>query len=139
MNSRLDELQAAVLRARLPQLAALTQRRRDIGRSYRRLLGSTIAIPVEREAGHVYHLFPVRSPDRDALQEYLRAAGIETLIHYPLALSDQRAFARFRPSPSPVATRAAAEILSLPLHPRLGDDDVCRVAETVTMFQRARV
>jgi dTDP-4-amino-4,6-dideoxygalactose transaminase len=135
INSRLDELQAAVLRARLPQLPALTGRRREIGRSYRRLLASTIDIPAEREAGHVYHLFPVRSRRRDALQQYLQGAGIETLIHYPVALSDQKAFERFHPVHCPVATSAASEVLSLPLHPRLTDDDVRRVAEAVSTFQ----
>ena len=71
---------------------------------------------------------------RDALQEHLKSAGIETLIHYPVALSDQRGFARFHPPPCPVAARAAAEILSLPLHPGLSDDDIRRVADAVGTF-----
>ncbi len=135
INSRLDELQAAILRARLPRLRAITERRREIGRAYRRLLPSTIGIPLERDTGHVYHLFPVRSLRRDALQEHLRAAGIETLIHYPLPLSEQKAFARFSPPRCPVADAATAEVLSLPLHPGLSDDEVGRVVEAVCTFQ----
>ena len=82
-----------------------------------------MTVPIERDAGHVYHLFPIRSPQRDALRAHLRAAGVETLIHYPLALSEQRAFADCVPAPCPVATAAASELLSLPLDPRLSDED----------------
>jgi dTDP-3-amino-3,4,6-trideoxy-alpha-D-glucose transaminase len=134
VNSRLDELQAAVLRARLVRLPAATRRRREIGRLYRRLLTPAVTIPLERDAGHVYHLFPIRSRQRDALRAHLLAAGVETLIHYPLALSDQRAFADCVPAPCPVAATAAAELLSLPLEPRLSDEQATRVVEAVNGF-----
>jgi dTDP-3-amino-3,4,6-trideoxy-alpha-D-glucose transaminase len=135
VNSRLDEMQAAILRARLPFLRRWTERRRALAAAYRRLLGE-VAVP-ERDPGHVYHLFPVRSPRRDALQAHLTAAGIETLIHYPVPLPRQPAFAPWA-SPSPVADRAAAELLSLPLHPRLGEDEVARVAGAVAAFEKGR-
>ena len=138
INSRLDELQAAVLRVRLPQLQAWTGRRREIGRAYRRGLPSTVSIPAERDPGHVYHLFPVRSTERGALQTHLQRAGIETLIHYPIALNDQAAFASYGQPPCPVARQAAGELLSLPLHPRLTDAEVARVVEAVTSFAAAR-
>jgi dTDP-4-amino-4,6-dideoxygalactose transaminase len=131
VNSRLDELQAAVLRARLPRLAAWTARRRTLAAVYRRVLPPHVVAVPERDPGHVYHLFPVRHRDRDGLQRTLAAAGIDTLIHYPVPLSEQAAFAPYGPAPCPVAAQAARELLSLPLHPRLTDDDVARVAEAV--------
>ena len=134
VNSRLDEMQAAILRARLVRLPAMTHRRREIGRFYRQQLTSAVAIPLERDAGHVYHLFPIRSRQRDALQAHLQAAGVETLIHYPLALSDQRAFRNYAPAPCSVASAAAAELLSLPLDPRLSNEQLARVVEAVNGF-----
>jgi dTDP-4-amino-4,6-dideoxygalactose transaminase len=139
VNSRLDEIQAAILRARLPQLARWTARRRELAALYRRLLPPAIHPIRERDTGHVYHLFPVRSPNRDALQASLATQGIETLIHYPISLAQQPAFAAYRPGPCPVATDAAGELLSLPLHPRLTDADVTRVASTAAEYQKGHV
>jgi dTDP-4-amino-4,6-dideoxygalactose transaminase len=134
INSRLDEVHAAVLRVRLPRLAANTERRRRIARAYRRGLPAGVRIPVERDPGHVYHLFPIRSAQRDALRAHLQGLGVETLIHYPYALSAQAAFARFRSTPCPAAEQAAGELLSLPLHPGLTDEDVSRVIDGVRDF-----
>jgi dTDP-4-amino-4,6-dideoxygalactose transaminase len=139
VNSRLDEMQAAVLRARLPHLARATARRRELAGRYRRLLPQSVGAIHERDAGHVYHLFPVRSSRRDALQAALASSGIETLIHYPVSLPDQPAFAPYAPSPCPVATEAARTLLSLPLTPRTADDDVDRVASAVAAFQKGYV
>lgn len=138
VNSRLDELQAAVLRARLPRLPHWTDRRRALARAYRRLLPAGVEAIPERDPGHVYHLFPVRSAQRTAMQAHLRAAGIETLIHYPVALPEQTAFAAFHPASCPHATAAAREVLSLPLHPRLADAAVTRAAEAIVAFQKGR-
>ena len=139
VNSRLDELQAAVLRVRLERLPRWTERRREVARRYRQLLPASIAPIRERDAGHVYHLFPVRSPDRDALQASLAAAGVETLIHYPLSLPQQHAFASVEPASCPVAAAAGRQLLSLPLHPRLDDADVAHVAAAVNAFQKGTV
>ncbi len=129
VNSRLDEMQAAILRARLPRLAGWTSARRALAARYRARLGDTpVRVPPEFDAGHVYHLFPVLSPQRDALQARLRDAGIETLIHYPLAIPAQRAMAAVDPAPCPVATRVASEVLSLPLHPGLTPGEIDDVA-----------
>ncbi len=138
-NSRLDELQAAVLRARLPFLARWTSRRRSLAAAYRRALPETIRPLREHDAGHVYHLFVIRSPERDALQSHLRASGIETLIHYPVPLPDQPAFAGVRRGECPNAARAARDILSLPLNPRLADADVARISDAVGAFQKGRI
>jgi dTDP-3-amino-3,4,6-trideoxy-alpha-D-glucose transaminase len=139
MNSRLDEMQAAILRARLPHLRAWTERRRALAALYHRLLPPTVETIAQRDAGHVYHLFPVRSARRDALQAALAAAGIETLIHYPVPLSEQAAFAPYAPAACPVAARAARELLSLPLNPHLSDEDAARVAAAVTEFEKGHV
>jgi len=139
VNSRLDEIQAAILRVRLAHLPGLTARRRELAALYRRLLPPVVAAIHERDPGHVYHLFPVRSVERDALQAHLGTAGVETLIHYPMPLPKQEAFAAYAPRDCPVATRAAAELLSLPLHPRLNAAHVTRIAETIGAFQKGRV
>lgn len=138
-NSRLDDLQAAVLRARLPLLPGWTNRRRSLAAAYRRALPDNVRPLREHDTGHVYHLFVVRSPDRDALQAHLRASGVDTLIHYPVPLHSQPAFAGIARGDCPVAARMAQEILSLPLHPRLTDADVARVSAAIGAFQKGRI
>ena len=134
INSRLDEVQAAVLRARLPFLAAWTARRRALASQYRTQLPAVVTPIPERDSGHVYHLFPVRVKKRDELSAFLKQAGIGTLIHYPVALSAQEAFAAYKPMECPVASAAAGELLSLPLHPRLADADIARVTREIGAF-----
>jgi dTDP-4-amino-4,6-dideoxygalactose transaminase len=129
VNSRLDEIQAAVLRARLPRLAGWTRARRALAARYRAALGGTPAqVPPECDSGHVYHLFPVLVQARDAFQRALEAAGIGTLVHYPLPIPRQQAFAHLPAASCPVADRVAAGVCSLPLHPGLTPGDVERVA-----------
>ena len=135
INSRLDELQAAVLRARLPFLPSWIARRRALAGQYRRELApAPVTVPPERDAGHAYHLFPVWSTSREALRQHLFERGIETLIHYPVPLPKQAAFASERPAACPVADRICADVLSLPLHPALEDASVSRVASAVRTF-----
>jgi dTDP-4-amino-4,6-dideoxygalactose transaminase len=132
VNSRLDEMQAAILRARLPLLRRHTEQRRSLASKYRSLLaGSHVEVPPELDPGHVYHLFPIRHPRRTALQDSLRACGIETLVHYPVPVSQQAAFAPADPGDCPNASRAANEVLSLPLYPALSPDTVSIVAQAV--------
>ena len=146
VNSRLDEVQAAVLRARLPRLRQWTERRRALASRYRDLLNDAAGadVPPERDPGHVYHLFVVRVPEpvrrvrlqpdqsaRAALQAWLASHGIETLIHYPIPIPRQPALAGTDPSECPIAARTCDEVLSLPLHPRLSDADVDTIAASV--------
>jgi len=129
VNSRLDELHAAVLRARLPHVPRWTNRRRQLAARYRAALGGGgLLVPPELDRGHVYHLFVVRSPARNELQAHLAARGVETLIHYPLPIPRQPAMAAAAPAPCPIAARICDEVLSLPLHPALRDDEVDTVA-----------
>jgi len=136
VNSRLDEMQAAILRARLPRLPEWTARRRALAARYRnRLAESPVDVLPELDAGHVYHLFVVRTAARRDLQAHLAARGIETLIHYPVSIPRQPALASADPADCPVAARACDEILSLPLHPALRDDSVDEVAAAVHAFE----
>jgi dTDP-4-amino-4,6-dideoxygalactose transaminase len=136
VNSRLDEMQAAVLRARLPYVPAWTARRRALAARYRAALrGTDLVAPVaECDAGHVYHLFVVRTAARDALQAELASKGVETLIHYPVPIPRQPALAAASAADCPVAARACDEVVSLPLHPALADADVDFIAEAVAAF-----
>jgi len=135
LNSRLDELQAAVLRVGLRHLDAWTERRRALAAIYQgELEGSEVKVPVEQSyARAVYHLFVVRHPRRHELAEKLGSRGIATLIHYPIPLHLQPAFSSLggRPGDFPVAERAAAEVLSLPLYPELTDEQARSVARAV--------
>jgi dTDP-3-amino-3,4,6-trideoxy-alpha-D-glucose transaminase len=133
VNSRLDELQAAVLRARLVRLPGWTERRRALARAYRTALADTpgLVVPAELDAGHVYHLFPVRSRSRAALQARLREAGVETLIHYPIPIPRQPALASQKPFACPAADRVCDEVLSLPLYPSLPSEAIGRIADAL--------
>jgi dTDP-4-amino-4,6-dideoxygalactose transaminase len=131
-NSRLDEMQAAVLRARLPFLAQWTERRRAIARAYRQgLVGTAVHVPPQCDTGHVYHLFPVLTPERTAVQAHLLARGVETLIHYPVPIPRQPALAPLHPQQCAVADRVCSEVCSLPLYPSLSDPDVERVIASI--------
>lgn len=124
-NSRLDELQAAILRVGLRHLPAWTKRRRALAALYSsELQGAGVTLPREQPYAHaVYHLYVVRHPRRDALAAALLERGVGTLIHYPIPLHLQPAFSDLggREGDFPVAERAAREILSLPLYPELSD------------------
>jgi dTDP-4-amino-4,6-dideoxygalactose transaminase len=130
VNSRLDEVQAAILAARLRFLPAWTESRRSLARDYRAALTTArnISVPPEFDAGHVYHLFPVLSRSREAVQARLKAAGIETLIHYPVPIPKQPAVAPERPADCPIANRVCNEVFSLPLYPGLPAGAIERVA-----------
>ncbi len=132
VNSRLDELQAAALRVRLVRLPAWTTRRRALGARYRQALrDAPVTVPPECDPGHVYHLFPVLSTDRAALRAHLSSRGIETLVHYPIAIPKQPAFAALSAADCPVADRICEQVCSLPLHQGLTDDDVDAVVAAV--------
>lgn len=132
VNSRLDELQAAILRVKLRHLDAQNARRQAIAARYDAALRATsLAAPVRRpEAGHVYHLYVVRAGERDATQARLREAGIGSGIHYPMPVHTQPAYlGRVAMGPTGLGhtERAAREVLSLPLFPELTDEQVTLV------------
>jgi dTDP-4-amino-4,6-dideoxygalactose transaminase len=132
-NSRLDTLQAVVLRAKLARLDGWNQQRRDAAGLYRQLLRDTrVATPVVATGNtHVWHQYVVRVPDRDRVLDTLRAAGIGAAIHYPIPVHRQPAFAGIARAGAAVAERAADEILSLPMFPGITEDQQHRVVEVL--------
>ncbi|HJR58815.1 MAG TPA: DegT/DnrJ/EryC1/StrS family aminotransferase [Vicinamibacterales bacterium] len=133
VNTRLDELQAAVLRARLKYLPAWTDRRRGLARQYRSALEGVpaVTVPPELDPGHVYHLFPVLSDDRDRARAQLKSAGIDSLVHYPVPIPRQPAMATEHPAQCAVADRVCAQVFSLPLYPSLAGGTVERVGDAL--------
>jgi dTDP-3-amino-3,4,6-trideoxy-alpha-D-glucose transaminase len=137
VNSRLDELQAAWLRVRLRHLDAWNARRDAIAERYVTSLAGLPDLVVPRRAEWsqpVWHVFAIRHPRRRLIQEHLTAAGIGTLVHYPVPihLSGAYADAGWQPGAFPLAEQIAAEELSLPMHPHLDDLAVSRVICEVT-------
>ncbi|MDJ0850455.1 MAG: DegT/DnrJ/EryC1/StrS family aminotransferase [Myxococcota bacterium] len=137
-NRRMDEIQAAVLRLKLPRLDAGNARRREIAERYGKLLdGLPVALPVRREGCEpVHQVHPVRVAERDGLREHLTRAGIGTGVHYPVPAHRQPALQGrpHRAAPAPRAERACRELLSLPVYPELRDEQVELVADEVRRF-----
>ena len=137
-NSRLDELQAAILRVKLKHLDSWNARRREIAAAYSDALsGGGVITPVEPDGReHVYHLYVVRSPERDALREHLKEREVGTQIHYPIPVHLQEAYEDLGLAKGalPETEHAAAEILSLPIYPELTDSEVQQVIEAVKSF-----
>lgn len=135
VNSRLDELQAAFLRIKLRSLSADGDQREALAQYYlRHIENDAIALPGVPPAGemHGWHLFVVQCDARDALQSHLRQCGVETLIHYPVPIHRQAAYAGRFDSVHPVADALAARVLSLPLYPDLQGKE--RVVESCNSF-----
>jgi dTDP-4-amino-4,6-dideoxygalactose transaminase len=140
-NTRLDELQAAILRVKLRTLDADNARRRHLATLYDELLtASSVTVPTEMFYGeHVYHLYVVRSAQRDELQAFLKERGIVTLIHYPMPIHLQPAYrGRLGDAGSlPETERAVQQVLSLPMFPELSEVEVRQVAEAIREFSGA--
>jgi dTDP-4-amino-4,6-dideoxygalactose transaminase len=132
--SRLDELQAALLRVKLKRLPEWNERRRAIARSYTAALaGLPLGLPIERPpAHHIYHQYTVRSAKREALAEALAGLGVGTAIHYPRTIPAQPLFSQPTADRDfPAATQAAADVLGLPCFPELTDGEVDQVVVAV--------
>ncbi len=142
MNSRLDELQAAILRVKLRHLDKWNDRRRTLAARYAQGLPAAVIKPVEQPGcHHVYHLYVVRVAQRDDFRQQLQQAGIGTAIHYPLPIHQQPAYVHLPTTtlgqPLTETERIAHEIVSLPLHPHLTTeqvDQVCRTIASATLL-----
>ncbi len=137
-NSRLDEMQAALLRIKLPYLTEWNRRRQELAQVYDQGLQQTrLRLPVNHNGqGHVYHLYVVQHPERDQLRSHLMAQGIETLVHYPYLLYQQPLFGRRSGQLSlPVAEGVGETILSLPLYPQLTFEEVQRVIDAILAYE----
>jgi dTDP-4-amino-4,6-dideoxygalactose transaminase len=140
MNSRLDELQAALLLVKLKWLGESTQRRREIAARYRAEIRNPalklLAAP-EQPENHVQHLFVLLTAERARLQEHLREAGVQALIHYPIPVHHQPPCVNFKRDPQGLghAERHAAQCLSIPCHAQMDDAQVARVIAAVNAFR----
>jgi dTDP-4-amino-4,6-dideoxygalactose transaminase len=138
-NGRLDSIQAGLLHVKLRQLANWNAQRRERAAEYNRLLAGNLHVTCPYEPSWskaVHHLYVIRTADRDGMAQHLKAAGIGTGIHYPVPLHMQKAYVSFRYQPGdfPITSRAAAEILSLPMFPQLQVGQQARVAEEILAF-----
>ncbi len=136
-NTRLDELQAAILRVKLRHLDEDNEKRRGLAAIYDEQLAGVVTIPIEpANTRHVYHLYVIRHPRRDALMSYLHERGIGTAIHYPVPIHLQPAYrGRLGNAGSlPETEKAAREIVSLPMYPELSADEARRVTQAIREF-----
>lgn len=131
--SRLDELQAAILRVKLKALDGWTERRRQVAASYSELLRQAqVELPRQQEwAQHAYHLYVIRTPRRDALREHLSNEGIAALVHYPIPVHRQPAYQELAGLSLPATEAVVDEILSLPIYPEISDGQVAMVADAI--------
>ena len=137
INSRTDEVQAAVLRVKLPRLDQDNAHRREIAQAYiRGIKNPMIVLPAwpEDEQSCVWHVFPIRCPEREALQAYLREAGVQTLIHYPIAPHKQQALSGLEHGPLPITQRIHNEELSLPISPIMTMEEAEYVIRLLNKF-----
>ncbi len=141
VNSRLDEMQAAVLRIKLRYLDKEIRKRREVARFYIKGIKNTlIKLPLYKDMDplyydrHVWHLFVIRTERRDDLQKYLAENGIETLIHYPIPPHKQKAYKELNYLKLPVTEKLSKEILSIPIYPYMLPDEIEKVIETLNSF-----
>lgn len=136
-NYRMSELQAAGLRVALPHLGRWNQSRRTAAEHYMdALAGTGIRLPHWEESAHAYHLFVVRSAEREALKAHLASRGITAAVHYPVPIHLQPAYAALglRRGDLPRTERAVDEILSLPFHPHISIEEIASVADAIRSF-----
>lgn len=145
LNSRLDEIQAAVLRTKLKRLDADNQGRREIAQFYCDNIDSNnFILPsispifkqnmIKKNLSHIWHIFIIRHEQRDRLQEYLTKCGIQTLIHYPIPPHKQNAYKEWNSQSFPITERIHNEVLSLPISPVMSSDQIKVIVELINKF-----
>ena len=137
LNSRMDEVQAAVLCVKLKRLDEDNHRRREIAMLYDTGIQNPLITkpqPTKDPDENVFHVYPVRCPNRDVLKDYLSQQGIETIIHYPIPPHKQKAYQEWNGQKFPISERIHQEILSLPISPLLTDNQIQRIIDAVNSF-----
>ena len=137
LNSRMDEIQAAVLCLKLGRLDADNEARRKVAKAYSEgITNPLISLPaMPSESGeNVWHIYPIRTPERDRLREYLSREGIETMIHYPVPPHKQRAYSEWNDRTYPISEQIHQEILSLPISPVMTEEEIRRVVEVLNAY-----
>ena len=138
VNSRLDELQAAILRVKLRHLNDETEKRREVAKLYTYGISNpNIQVPVWNQNGqdHVFHLYVIRSQNRDQLQQYLTEKGVQTVIHYPIPPHKQGAYMEWNNQSYLLTEAIHKEVLSLPISPVMGDEDINKVIEILNGYE----
>jgi dTDP-4-amino-4,6-dideoxygalactose transaminase len=141
-NSRLDEIQASVLRVKLPHLDKWNERRQNLARAYEACLPPSVVKPKEMPgAKHVYHLYVIRTPERDQLRAWLESRGVATGMHYPIPIHLQEAWGDYYGSDAylPVTEKVAGEILSLPMYPELSAEEVAYICDCIWDFTESKL
>jgi dTDP-4-amino-4,6-dideoxygalactose transaminase len=141
LNSRLDEIQAAALRVKLARLDSDNQHRREIAGVYlsnitnKKIILPFISQPVVSNMSHVWHVFVIRTPNRDRLQDYLLKNGVQTLIHYPIPLHKQPAYKELGNLHLPLTEMIHNEVLSLPISPIMNIEDARQVCDLLNQYE----
>ncbi|MCE0731187.1 DegT/DnrJ/EryC1/StrS family aminotransferase [Halomonas sp. G15] len=142
VNSRLDEMQAAMLRVKLQHLDTETQRRKEIALAYAKgIMHPVLSQPIQANStlesleNHVFHLYVIRTAEREALQAHLANAGVQTLIHYPIPPHQQQAYAQWDEQSYPLTEAIHQEVLSLPISPVMTDEQVHAVIVACNHFE----
>ena len=137
VNSRLDEIQAAMLRVKLNYLEQETENRRLIAKRYiDGIMNSSVTLPSWPEVQqHVFHLFVIRSDHREQIQEYLASNNVQTLIHYPIPLHKQEAYASLKDIELPITELIHEQVLSIPISPRMSLEDADKIVALINDFR----
>ncbi len=141
INGRLDEIQAAVLKVKLPHLDEWIEKRRSLARAYDALLPPSMVPPQEMSwAKHVYHLYVIRTAYRDELRAWLETKGVGTGMHYPFPIHLQEAWRQYDGGNAwlPITERITKEIISLPMYPELTEEEVSYICDSIRDFTRSR-
>jgi len=141
-NGRLDEVQAAVLRVKLPHLDEWNDKRRSLAKAYETRLASLVVTPKEMPwARHVYYVYVIRTPERDQLRAYLETKGVATGMHYPIPIHRQEAWPACGGTKVflPVTEMVTAQILSLPMYPELTEPEVGYICDCIQGFMQSQV
>ena len=135
-NSRMDEIQAAVLNVKLPYLDKENQRRKQIAKAYLEGINNQqITLIKDNDRDNVYHIFPILCPSRNRLQQYLKDNGIETMIHYPIPPHQQEAYKEWNEQHYPITEFIHYQELSLPCNPTMTDEEVYQIIDSINMYQ----
>ena len=135
-NSRMDEIQAAVLNVKLPYLDKENQRRKQIAKAYLEGINNPqITLIKDNDRDNVYHIFPILCPSRNRLQQYLKDNGIETMIHYPIPPHQQEAYKEWSEQHYPITEFIHHQELSLPCNPTMTDEEVYQIIDSINMYQ----
>ena len=136
LNSRLDEIQAAFLSVKLKYIQDDIENRRKVANYYlNNIKNDNIILPtVLKEEGHVWHLFVIRTENRNRLQEYLKNNNVQTLIHYPIPIHHQDAYVEFKSLNLPLSEKIHKQVLSLPIGVHLTDEDLAYIVKVINEF-----